>query len=309
MHRFKTILTFIEKDSYSINCHWSNYIVKQLKAQRTLEIILTIMDRSNKVPSEAVFIFIAAIKYLYKDFDALDKLETTDSFQKYISENYEEIIEISINRKVQANIPERAFPISEILSKYVAGPSVAIIELGASYGLLGRCLLHLNSVIENRNYFFKNNQVLPVMPFEIVNYLGIEIEPPDKDWLLASYPDSVYAKRINSFIDFFKSEDCYKLIRASAFNFSELKETIEIIKGNYKIVVLTSYILYQLDDLNQKKLKDEIMKFSITNNGHWINQDVDLKKGIDKLEYYIEWDGNKVIELKDDLCNDWKWLV
>jgi hypothetical protein len=309
MDRYKPILDFIEKDSSSVHCHWSEYTVLQLKIQKTLEIVLQIMERSNKVPSEAVFIFLAAIKYLHKDYDALDILEKSNSFQNFISEKKQEILEISINRKVQANIPERAFPIAEIIQQYCPNTKVNIIELGASYGLLGQCLLHLKSALEKRKSLFLLDQKLPKKPSQISNYLGIEIDPPEKEWLLASYPDSAYAKRINNFINSFSSHQCFKVIKSSAFGFSGLSETQEITKNNSKTIILTSFMLYQLDEKNQIILKDEIKKFIGKYDGHWINQDVDFKKGMDKLEYYIKLDEETIIELEDDLCKNWNWLV
>ena len=70
------------------------------------------------------------------------------------------------------------------------------------------------------------------------------------------------------------------------------------------MVVLTSFMLYQYDEKKQKLLRDRILEFIGGANCHWINQTFNVSSWV----CYIEFDGEKIIELYDDTCKYWKWL-
>jgi len=307
MKENKPILEFVEKASLLLGKYYSDYVIAQLKKENTLNILHEIILKSNKAPSEAVLALLASIKYFQKDINAFIKLEKNDSFQEFIKDNYDEIVEISINKKVQGNAPERGLPILEVLGKMLPVDQIAIIELGASYGLIGSCLLNYE-ILLNENALFQFGQKLPQNPKGIEYYVGIDIDPPDKEWLLACCPDMNSATQISNFIDFVQQKNSFQILKVSAFGFSGLKEIKELIEKKFKIVVLTSFMLYQLDEKKQKLLIDEISEFTHNIGGHWIYQDVEFPDKEEYQDYFIEWDGTRIIKLMDDSCSDWNWI-
>ncbi len=300
----ETINSLFVKDNYS----YSEYILTQLKKPEILSLFKEIMNKSNKTISEVVIVFLAALRFVEKDINALTKIEKTKSFDSFVNKHYHDILEVSIKRKVQANIPERGLPILEILGKEFTGAPIGVIELGASYGLIGSSMLNPNITLWKQNDYFKANQKMPGNPKEIDYYLGIDIDPPEKDWLLACLYEPGDAKRMQSYIDHIDRGKNFELIKASALGFSKLKEVIEFTSKNMIIVVLTSFMLYQLAEDQQNILKDEILKFTRVKNRHWIQQEVELFGKKDEPEYYIALDGKKIISLEDDKCGNWKWI-
>lgn len=287
---------------------YSDYLAVQLKKKYTLKFINEIINKSKKTTSEAIIILLAAIRYLQKDIYALTKIEKTDSFEFFINEHYEQIMEISIKKKVQGNIPERGLPISEILSKKLTGASIGLIELGASYGMIGSYLINPKPILENKDKYFHSTQQMPKNPKNIDYYLGIDIDPPEKEWLIACFSNPEDAKNVEQYIRNIQLGNNFKLMKASALGFSAIKEVKDIAMKDYTIVLLTSFMLYQLNEEQQKQLKDEIIEFTHNFNGHWINQDVELSNSISGPEYFIEWNGERILKLQDDRCCDWNWL-
>lgn len=300
----ETLDSIFVKDNYS----YSDYIVAQLKKPEILTIFKEISKNSNKTISESVIVFLAAIRYIVKDINALLKLEQTNAFSNFVNRHYNDILEVSINRKVQANIPERGLPILEILGKELPERAIGVIELGASYGLIGSCLLNPNIALWKQNNYFSDNQKMPENPKNIDYYLGFDIDPPEKDWLLACLYEPNDAKRMQSYIDQIHRGNNFELLKASAIGFSAFDEVKFLASKNISIVVLTSFMLYQLDEKQQKLLKDEIIEFTNVKNRHWIQQEVELFGGKAEPEYYIAWDGKKIISLEDDKCANWKWI-
>jgi hypothetical protein len=292
------------KESY----FYSTYIFNKLKNPDTLKLINEIVNKSHKTPAEVIIILLAAIKYIQNDIKALLKLEETNSFDSFIIENYKNILNICINRKVQANIPERGLPILEIIGRKLLNQSVCVIELGASCGLIGRCLLNTGNMLENRHLYFHPDQKFPDHQTKINYYLGIDIEPVEKEWLIAGLYNPDDATRLKNYINEIKKDDNFELLQASAIGFSKLHQVQKLVKMKFKIVVLTSFMLYQFEEKQKQLLKNEINEFTRTYDGHWISQEVDLSDKKSSIQYYIEFDGNKIIELEDDMCRNWKWL-
>jgi hypothetical protein len=287
---------------------YSKYQVEQLKKQTSLDLVCNIIAQSEKTPAEAVIVLLAAIRYIKEDIYALQKIEEMDSFETVIKENYTEILHVSIHGKVQGNIPERGLPVLEILSKKMPDVPLGIIELGASYGLIGQCLLNPQTILEMKNNYFQDKQKIPETIKKADFYLGIDINPPDKDWLIACFAKADDAKRIKDYIKKINPNDNFQLIKASALGFSELQETKKFISKNLQIVILTSFMLYQLNEEQQQILINEIQAFCKTYNAHWIRQEVELLGKNSDSGYYIEWDREKIMNLKDDKCSYWEWL-
>ncbi|NIM10487.1 MAG: hypothetical protein GTO45_00715 [Candidatus Aminicenantes bacterium] len=275
------------------------YEILQLKTNTSINLISRIIKESNKEISEAVLVFLAVVRYLWKN---------SGSLQEFIKNNSDLILKMAIEKRAQANLPARALPLLEILDKNIKAPSISVIELGASYGLIGQCLLSPQKIIENKSSYFSRSQQMPDIqePPPIDYYLGIERSPPDKEWLLALEWHPVLKKRLENFLDEIIADERFKLIKGDAFGFSKLKTVKDLVSNTRpsRVVVLTSFMLYQYNPRKQKLLRDEILEFTGVNSGHWINQTLKVAS----MESFIEFDGEKVIALSNNSCSSWKWL-
>jgi hypothetical protein len=269
-----------------------------IKTKSSIELISRIIKESNKMVPEAVLVFLAVVRYLGKN---------SGSSQDFIKENSDLICKMAIEKRVQANLPGRALPLFEIFEKKIQASSISVIELGASYGLIGRCLLNPTKIMEKKNFYFPLSQQMPKVhnPRPIDYYLGIELEPPDERWLLACAWDETQRKRLKNFLNDIPANEKCKLQEENAFGFSKIKAVKYLASQSSIVVVLTSFILYQYDDKKQKMLRDEILEFIGEVNAHWINQTFNGSS----MEYCIECDEEKIIELSDDSCRRWKWLI
>jgi hypothetical protein len=286
---------------------YSAYLVEQLKSEKAFHIIAEIIAQSGKTPTEAIIILLAAIRYYYKDIYALKKIEQDQSFQNVLTNHYGAILKISVDGKVQGNAPDRAFPILEILYKNFLNEDICVIELGASFGLIGSCLLNPETIFEkDKNSFFENQKV-PENVKKVSQYLGIDINPPEKEWLLACFSNINDAIRIDNYIRNLQNNPSFNLIKASALGFSKLKEVQEIINKGKKIIILNSFMLYQLNNQLRDFLIYEIKTFCSQNNANWICQEVEITDNADPV-YYVELDGNRIMTLSDDKCSNWSWI-
>jgi hypothetical protein len=289
------------------NYFYSDYITSQLGNKKTMAILMAIIEKSGKTPTEAIMVFLAAIRYIKKDLDAFAHFEKGDLMGTFIDEHYDELIHLSATKKVQGNIPERGFPLLEVLGKNLPDEKIGVIELGASYGLIGSCLLEPDHILGHPAVYRLNGRQMPVNPKKIDAYLGIDIDPPDKEWLLSCFSVPEDARMLQKYLDTLEFKDNHRVIKASALDFSKLKEVKGFTQKDIKPVVLTSFMLYQFGVQQKKQLIDEIMDFVAQHNGHWISQEVAFKDNGDGLEYYIAWDGKKIIEMPNDKCDQWSW--
>ncbi|MCK4763875.1 MAG: hypothetical protein KAW12_16855 [Candidatus Aminicenantes bacterium] len=279
-----------------------------MKREENLDFISKIIDKSGKEISEAVLVFLSAVKYISKEGDVFAKLEETDSFQEYIEDNSGLIMKLSIEKSVQGNIPERGLPILEILSRKIGNTLINVIELGASYGLIGRCLLDPINIIKNKDRYFPARQKIPENIRAINKYLGIELNPPDKDWLLAGIWEEDIELRLRNFINDIQPGNEFELTQGNAFGFTTSEPVKKLVSQPGTVIVLTSFMLYQYSEKKRKILKDNILEFTKRLDGHWINQAVNVATQSQIDDYYIAWDDKKIIELNDDTCMNWRWL-
>lgn len=298
------IESILKPDSYL----YSNYLLNELKKPFTLTFIEEVINKSGKTPTEAVIITLVSIKYLSKDIDALKTIEKNNSFESLLRDNYNELLKIAINGKVQGNGPERALPILDALSIINPDKPVGIIELGASFGLIGFCLLNPNSLLNKKYEYFVKPQQFPKKITQTDYYLGIDLYPPDKDWLISCILNGEDAVRINKYITQFQPTNCFKLLKSSAIGFSKLSDVQELINKNIQLIIITSFMLYQLSEKDQLELSSEINSFCKNNNAHWIKQEIHITEGNPPIKYFIEYDNQRIIEIIDDKCSTWKWL-
>jgi hypothetical protein len=237
-------------------------------------------------------------------------MEERDSFQEFVRANRDSIIELAVQRRMQANVPTRAFPLIEVINKKIKDDPVAVIELGASYGLLGWTLLEPAKIIGKRDRYFSSAQEIPPNPRPIDFYLGIEIEIPDKEWLLACLWDMIPGSYLRNFINDIPYETGkFNLLQASAFGFSDFEPVKRLAAQPFALVVLTSFMFFQIGIEKEKKLKNEILRFTENTGSYWLSQVVKHSPTSADSRYYIEWNGEKIIESSDELCSTWKWLM
>ncbi len=299
-----TVKVVFAKGSYV----YSEYLIKEFQNETTLNFINEVLNQSSKTPVEAILVLLSAIRFLTKDIDAINNFEKTSGFEHYIKENYKELFNISINKRVQGNILERGLPLLEVLGNKSSNKPICVIELGASYGLIGHILLNPDEFLINKKIYFHTDQKIPSKAKKIDYYLGIDIDPPDKDWLIACFSLPEDAKLIKSYIESIKEGNNFQLMKSSAIGFTKLSEVLKLTENDYEIIVLNSFMLYQFDQTLKKQLIDEILDFTNFNNRHWISQEVELLDSSIDNKYFIEWDMNKIIKLPDDKCRTWKWL-
>jgi hypothetical protein len=306
--KYKAISDAIDKIFIQGSYFHSEYLVSHLKQNNSSKLIEDIINQSGKTPAESIIILLFAIRYHFKDINILQTIENNDSFQLVINEHYNDLLQISIKEKVQGNAPERALPILDVLSKKLPNESVCIIELGASFGLIGHCLLNPEGLFDQKNNYFTSEQKMPDLKKNVSSYLGIDLNPPNKDWLLSCIFNTIDAKRIDNYINSIIPNHNFELIKASALGFTNLLEVKQLLEKNKKIVILTSFMMYQLNSDLKENLTNEINEFCLQNNGHWISQEVDVLGENSHPLYYINFDGEHIINLKDDKCSNWEWL-
>lgn len=306
MNKRTEILNFIDNTSYL----YTDYICNHLKQDYSLQLIEKILVDSDKEISEAVLVLVSTIKYLFKDKDPFGKLEASDLFQAFLYKHEETILNTAKNKKVQGNIPQRAFPIIDLVNGKIGNTNVKVIELGASYGLIGLSLLNMKKIIENQDKYFYKEQRFPSINDSIISYLGIEYDPPDKEWLLASNWNQETELRLKNFLSDIEIDNKFNVVKGNAFGFSKSEPVKKFVhQKNGKLIVLTSFMLYQFSPTQVNELKNEIYEFIEKYDGHWINQYVDVSLRDDNHQYFIEWDGEKQIELEDDSCLNWRVLT
>jgi hypothetical protein len=279
--------------------------IEPVRTKESIEMIARITEESGKTVSEAVLVFMAVIRYLAKN---------GQQHPDVIRQHGEEIIRLSVEKGVQANLPSRALPIFEVLHNKVGASSYSVIELGSSAGLIGRCLMNPNNIVERKELYLTPQQQLPsTMPL-VNGYMGIDLSLPDDDWLIACDWEPNHRRQLERFLADcapMKDQD-FSLHEGNVFGFSTFPKVNDFVARSVArgstVVVLTSFMLYQYEEEQKKQLRGEIFGFLTFNGGygaHWINQDVNLSAS--PLEYYIELDGEKIVELSDDACIQWTW--
>ena len=280
--------------------------IEPVRTTESIEMIARIIEESGKTVSEAVLVYMAVIRYLAKN---------GQQHPEVIRQHGEEIVRLSVEKGVQANLPSRALPIFEVLHNKVGASSYSVIELGSSAGLIGRCLMNPNNIVERKELYLTPQQQLPSSMPVVNGYMGIDLSLPDDDWLIACDWEPNHRRQLQRFLADcapMKDQD-FSLHEGNVFGFSTFPQVNEFVARSVArgstVVVLTSFMMYQYEEEQKKQLRGEIFGFLTFNGGygaHWINQDVNLSAS--PLEYYIELDGEKIVELSDDACIQWNWL-
>ena len=277
---------------------WQFYEILQFKTDIVIELISFIMKESGKTIPEAVLVFLALVK---------SRWDGTGDLLEFIKENSEPLCRAAVREKAQGNLPGRALPLFDIFAVKMPGQPVSVIELGASYGLIGRCLLNPAKIREGKQAYFPATQQMPRLmeTSPVRQYLGIELSPPTREWVLAWEWMPERKKRLATFLEEITAAENFRLLKENAFGFAALDEVKAMITHETVIVVLTSFMLYQLEPAKQERLRREIREFLKNVNGHWINQTFNPTT----MACFIEFDEERIINLSDDGSRSWQWLI
>ena len=152
------ILEFIDKLLHPLRLHE----ILPLKTNTAINLISHIIKESNKTIPVAVYVFRAVVMNLS---------ENSGSLQKFIEDNPDLISKMAIDKKGQGNLPNRTLPLLDIFEEKIKATSISVIELGASYGLIGLCLLNPTKIMKKDSYFSPKQQ-MPLNPWPKDYYLG-----------------------------------------------------------------------------------------------------------------------------------------
>ncbi|MCP4221467.1 MAG: DUF2332 family protein [bacterium] len=282
------VLAFIDQYMHPLTF----YEIINIKTEAAIDLIIRIMEESGKSVEEGVLVFRTVVRQLHNDEGPLSK---------FIETNGDLICRKANEKKAQSNLPGRALPLFDIFSRVFPDTPVSVIELGASYGLIGRCLRNPQKALEKKDVYFYPDQQAPEAPRPVRRYLGIELAPPTREWLLAWEWDPVRRERLTRFLDDVPADENCRVIKGSAFGFSKLKEVQNLVTDASAVAVLTSFMLYQFDEDNRRKLINQVKEFTHDVKGIWINQT--FLPGT--MECFIEVDGRKTLDLVNDSCKGW----
>ena len=209
---------------------------------------------------------------------------------------------------MQANFPERGLPVMEMISLQKPLKDVFVIELGASYGLIGKLLLNMPDIITKTNNYFTDKQQFPVSWLSISSYLGIELDPPDEKWLLACTPDDQHLIRLKQFIEDYRNTENFLLLKGSAFDLEDIIAENKIDCLKVTPIILTSFMTYQLSKSQNDELESVINSFCLKYDGVWLDQMVRIASAGHDDAYFIRKDGIAYVKLDSDRCENWEFL-
>jgi len=287
------------------------FINVQLKEGPVIDIISRVIDKSGKSPGDALIVFVSVVKYLWETVGgmAFAEMEKRDAFLEFVTAQRDSIIDSAVQKRMQVNVASRAFPLLDVINKKAKNLPVAVIELGASYGLIGWTLLEPAKILAKRDLYFSPGQKIAPNPRPIDHYLGLDIVIPDVDWLLACLYNPTFETYLRNFLkDIPYETEKFNLMETDAFGFSDFEPVKKLASQPFTLIVLTSFMFFQIGEEKGKVLKEEITKFTESWGAYWLNQAVTHPPDREE-RFFVEWNGERIIELTDSICSDWKWLT
>jgi hypothetical protein len=295
---------------------WPQPVAAFLKRPAAMDFIEEYLHETGLPADEAVLTLLAAIRCIdYKGGYAADLpsvLEAPDgvvNLDLFLVRHHAELYHICRTRRIQANLPQRAWPVHEALrARYGAG-RLAVIELGAAMGLIGRALCAPRFVLERGADYFDPVQRKPSALAEVAVYRGFDLDPPDADWILACCPFASERQRLERYIAEVPAGPDFTLARGLARDFPEYTGLIEL-EDHFRPghadplvpVVLTSFLLSRLPEAPRQRLADSVAIWTAARGGAWIN--LDRLPGPDG-HYGLELDGKAVFTFPDEYCLSW----
>lgn len=277
---------------------WPTPVIPFLRRAGTRGWLTEVQKEVGRSDDETTFLLLASMRSL--DLTVLDGDADSDQLEQFLARHDAALRGLCRTRRVQSNIAERGLPILELLGRRWGRQKLFITELGCSFGLIGRVLVSASQTLQHFDRYFSPSQQRPTEVPLVIGYRGLDLDPPDERWLLACIPLQSLRTRVARFIYEVPADPRVEVTIGSVFDPSAWGSP----PPDAIPVVLTSFLLYQLDTVARNSLKQQISEYKQTYGGTWVNIDV-LTDG-KETRFVIEEDGTERIELMNDLCLSWR---
>lgn len=292
---------------------WGPQVAAFLKRPPTLGFLVALVQESGKTVAEAVFVFLAAIRYLdqslsagVREDDILSGTPREVSLELFLVRHQERLWHLCLGRRVLTNLPERGLPVLEALAGLGGDHDLRVLEAGCSCGLIGRVLRNAPLVTAQAERLFAPGQQLPRELARVVDYLGFDPEAPDSQWLLCCVPGRVQRERLRHFLQVVPESPPFALetLALSDFRQHPAVKAFAAPGQASRLVLLTSFVLYQVPEAGRLAITDSIRQFVQDHAAVWVN--LDAVPAGDHFEYVLELDGRPVLMLENDLAQRWR---
>ena len=227
-----------------------------------------------------------------------------------------EVVKNARENTMAKNMPHRAALVLKILKEVgLSDKPINLIELGSSSGLI---LTALQNQSKFSTWFRESSVVQPeiqnqeFMPLKDIRALGIDLNPPSDDWVLACTDDDKLRTEIQNFMKTFGDERV-NVIRGDALKITELEPVKQMLteKDSRRLVIFIGMFLYQLPKEKLESLKRKLSEIISDTNGVLII--ADSRWIFDKIPTWNCWAENseKVISpvLKINEKPLWGWAT
>lgn len=212
----------------------------------------------------------------------------------------DEVIELAGSQTTSKNIPQRAAAVLELLRRanVAAGQSFAVVEIGASGGLLLDALKQPRQFLgwmATKGYQF--DSLLPEAQAQENAVLGIDLVRPPINWLQAVILDDSLRQEVKDFIGEF---DRSPVIVGDAVELDTMPEVAAFFDGapDAVPVVLSCCMLYQLDESLRQQVISAAQRALGTRPAGGLIVEIDIAKN-----YGYDLPGGYVGLVKDDTGN------
>jgi len=164
----------------------------------------------------------------------------------------------------------------------------------------------MESLRDNIHFLRAADQQWPVGFANVQNYLGIDLNIPDRDWLTACNRfQKCVVNNTDFLLDNYGNSDSpgFSLFQGNAVNFPSHEIVQKFMKENSgnPIVLITSKMVYELPELMRASLMKEIENFMNSNKElhHWLSFNVGS---------LIHWNGEVVVKVHDVSITSWDFV-
>jgi D-alanine--D-alanine ligase len=297
-------------------------------------------DRPEMSPLNFVSTLAGAINYLQVEPDDSHASTSRSIFDGWVKENYSQILDLSVKRNNNPTVPQRAAVVQHYLNRKFGNSACGLLELGCSRGDIGAVLLNWNYVAtRSSEYFFPSYKGHAEFSdssqmCQVVRYLGVDLNVNCEDrWLLSLWgKNDPRVKVLKSFYRDFPPLNRKDFLRVegnatSSDSYADL--AVSWFSNVERVVVLTSYLAYQLTPSERQSLASAIyqLKSRFQNHRqareridvHWINVDLSAEKWLTDswrinevfmTEIHVAQNGYRIksiAELANDLGDEWKF--
>lgn len=262
---------------------------------------------------------------------SLTVFENPKKFDKFIDTHFELLLGSILELNNNPTIPQRAFPIYSLLQRKNIN-NAGIVELGCSRGDIGLTLLNSQKIIAHgseylfRDFIYKTNLQELTGNQLVSKYLGIDIDISLNDqWLLSLWGlKDERRQQLRKFYEDFLPNNNRTFFRLKS-NACELNQylpfMIKFMENVSPIVILTSFMIYQLSRTERLRLISSIYKMNLYfNKIIWLDQGMDIKDFLDGGFRFdqifineLSFDNNKLlgtplIKIFNDACEGWELI-